>query len=220
MGIDFGRIETGAHSSSLDFSKAQSVTSGQRIDFSKENPGVNNIRVELYWNSDNDGDASILLLDNAHKALRGTVPGSTDPNATRGMVWYRNLSVPGVQHSGDVLTAGDDPSAPEETITVKLNQLERDAERVLVVASTFPNAGTSAAVPFGRLRDCKVMVIDDDTNKVLYVYELDEDYHQFTSVELAEFYKRNGEWRYTSMGNGVGKSAQALSDIATKYGLV
>lgn len=207
----------GSHSRTLDFSKAQEVQAGQRIDFGKENPGVNDVRIELYWDSDHDGDASVLLLDSAHKALKGMTPGATDPNATRGMVWYKNLSVPGVSHSGDVLTSNGDSSAPEETITVKLDQVERAAERVLVVASTY---SSGAPVPFGRLRDCKVMVINNDNNQVLYIFQVSEDHSVHTSVELAEFYRRDGEWRYTSMGNGVGKSSQALSDIAQKYGLV
>lgn len=232
MGIQFDRINTtGAHAASLNFSKAQEVTTGQRIDFSKENPNVTKVRIELYWTGNADGDASVLLLDSNKVALPGVtsaerqVPtgpnGQINPNKTRGMVWYNNESVPGVVHSGDVTEADDDPSSPEETIKVDLAGLEADANEVLVVASTFPDKDDPAQkpVPFGRLRNCRVMVVNDLTNEVLYVYELDEDFSQFTSVELASFYKRNGEWRYTSMGEGVGKSAQALSDIASKYKL-
>jgi len=220
-GINWDRIQnSGEHAQTLDFSKAQAVTAGQRLDFGKDNPDVKNIRVELYWNSDNDGDVSILLLGSDDKALPGRVDPN-NPNSTAGMVWYNNEEVPGVIHSGDVTTAGTDPSEPEETIRIQLDRLDSKAEKVLVVASTFPDEddATERPVPFGKLRDCKVMVIDDDTSKVLYLFELSEDYDAFTSVELANFYKRNGEWRFTSMGTGVGTSPRALSDIAAKYGV-
>lgn len=218
--VDFNRMaNAGAHAQSLDFSKAQAVQTGQKINFSKENPTCKAVRIELYWTGENDGDASVLLLDANRKALTG-LTNPSDPNSTRGMVWYNNLSVNGVQHSGDARTSDNDPSTPEETIRVCLNDIESQAEHVLVVASTFPTqAEPNKAVPFGRFRNCRVLVINDDTNEVIYVYELDEDFSTHSSVELASFYKRNGDWNYTSMGEPVGKSAHALSDIASKYGL-
>lgn len=218
--VDFNRLaNAGAHAQSLDFSKAQSVQTGQKINFSKENPTCNDVRVELYWMGDMDGDASVLLLDSQRQALKG-LTDPTNPNSTRGMVWYNNLSVGGISHSGDARTSDNDPSTPEETIRIQLNKIETQAEHVLVVASTFPDdAAPNVAIPFGRFRDCKVMVINNATNEVLYVYELDQDFSTFSSVELASFYKRNGDWMYTNMGEGVGTSPQALSDIAAKYGL-
>lgn len=218
--VDFNRLSNaGAHAQSLDFSKAKAVQAGQRINFSKENPTCHAVRVELYWTGENDGDASVLLLDANRKALSGLIdPANT--NSTRGMVWYNNLSVTGIQHSGDARSSDNDPSTPEETIKVTLNQVDSEAEHVLVVASTFPvESEPTKAVPFGKFRDCKVMVINDETNEVIYVYELDEDFSTHSSVELASFYKRNGDWNYVSMGEAVGTSAHALSDIASKYGL-
>lgn len=232
MAIQFAQLQNaGAHASTLNFSKAVAVESGQRLDFGKDHPNVRNLRAELYWKGDADGDATVVLLDDNKVALSGVtaaerrnptgINGAIDANKTRGMVWYKSPTVPGVSHSGDVTSADEDDSAPEETIMINLNGLEADANEVVVVASTFPSKDDPAqkAVPFGKLRNCRVLIIDNDTNDVIYVYELDEDFSQFTSVELASFYKRNGEWRYTNMGVGVGKAAQALSDIATKYQL-
>ncbi|MGL4252917.1 MAG: TerD family protein [Fusobacteriaceae bacterium] len=218
--MDFSRLQNaGAHASTLNFSKAQAVQTGQRMNFSKENPTCKQVRVELYWTGENDGDASIVLLGADKKALKGLVD-PTNANSTRGMVWYNNLSVKGVAHSGDARTSDNDPSTPEETINVTLDQLEADVDSLVIVASTYPNpAAPTKAVPFGKFRDCKVMVINNETNEVIYVYELDEDFSTHSSVELASFYKRNGEWMFTSMGEGVGTSPEALSDIATKYGL-
>jgi len=222
MSIDFGKLQNaGEHASSLDFSKAVEIQSGQRIDFSKDNPGVDKLRVELHWDSEHDADASIMILGENQKALVG-LKDANDKNSTKGMVWYNNLTNPGIEPSGDARTSDGDPSSPEEVISVTFSGLYPDANAVVIVASTFPedDKGEGKAVPFGLIHNCRVDIIDDSSNRVLYSYALDEDYSTHTSVELAKFYQRNGEWKLTSMGEGVGTSKQALSDIAKKYGLV
>lgn len=211
MGIQFDKLaNAGGHAATLDFTKAQEVATGERINFSKDNPGVTKIRAELYWESDNDGDVSALVLDADKKALPGAI------------CFFNQTQIPGLSHSGDVRGDTDgDPSTPEETIKLDLSALSEGADSVLFVASTHPakDDPDQKAVPFGRLRDCRVLIINDDTNEVLYGYELDEDFSTFTSVELCSFYLKSGDWRMTNMGEGVGKSAQALTDIAAKYGL-
>jgi len=204
MAIDFTKLENaGGHASTLDFSKAQAVETGERINFTKSNPGVNKLRLELYWESDHDGDAAAVLLGEDGNAIEG------------GIVFYNQLELPGVTHSGDVRGDVDgDASTPEETITVDLGALDSFVDSVLFIASTHSE---DKPVAFGKLRDCRVLVINDETNEVLYGYELDEDFSTFTSVELSKFYRKDGEWRMTNLAEGVGKSAVALTDIASKY---
>lgn len=209
MAIEFNKLAAaGGHASTLNFSKAVEVTAGERINFSKDNPGVNNLRVELYWESDHDGDVAAVLLNANKKALPS------------GIVFYNQTELPGVTHSGDVTGDTDgDPSTPEETMIVDFLKLDPSVDSVLFVASTYPSKSDAdkKPVPFGKLRDCRVLVINNETNDVLYGYELDEDFSTFTSVELCSFYKKDGEFRMTNMGEGVGKSAEALTDIAAKY---
>lgn len=221
--MDFTKLaNAGGHASTLDFTKAQEVTAGERIDFTKANPDVKVIRAELYWESDNDGDVSAVVLDANKKALPGAI------------CFYGNPAIPGLSHSGDVTGDTDgDPSTPEETIRLVLAELADGADSVLFIASTYPSTNPYfdedgnqiiddsplVPVPFGKLRDCRVLIINDETSEVLYGYELDEDFSTFTSVELCSFYKKDGGWRMTNMGEGVGKSAKALEDVAAKYGL-
>ena len=209
MAINFDKLSTaGGHAATLNFTKAVEVSTGERINFTKEHPTVTAIRAELYWESDNDGDVSAVLLGANKKAI------------PMGIVFYDQKTLPGVTHSGDVKGDTDgDPSTPEETIVVKLNELGAEVDSVLFVASTYPSKDDpeQKAVPFGRLRDCRVLIINDATGEVLYAYEVAEDYSTFTSVELCSFYKKDGEFRMVSMGEGVGKGAKALEDIAAKY---
>lgn len=228
MGIGFDQLQqTGAHSQSLNFGKAVEVQTGQSLNFSKDNPGVTNLRVELYWESDHDGDAAVVIADSNGKALQGLLPPHLQDQAqrnankfyqpTRGLLWYNNLAVPGITHSGDVLTSNNDESLPEETVKINLAGLEAGAEEVVIVAST--HSKTSQPIPFAELKNCKVLVINDNTNEVIYVYHMSRQFREFSSVELANFFRVNGEWQFTSMGAGVGNSPEALGDIARKYGL-
>ncbi|CAL9963799.1 hypothetical protein VPHD148_0081 [Vibrio phage D148] len=228
MSINFNELQNaGAHTASLNFGKAVEVQSGQSLNFSKDNPGVTNLRVELYWESDHDGDAAVVIADSNGKALQGLLPthlqdpaqkaANTLYQPTRGLIWYNNLAVPGISHSGDVLTSNNDESLPEETVKINLAGLEAGAEEVVIVAST--HSKTQQAIPFAELRNCKVLVINDNTNEVIYVYHMSRQFREFSSVELANFFRVNGEWQFTSMGAGVGNAPEALGDIARKYGL-
>lgn len=207
--MNFDKLaNAGGHASTLNFTKAVEVTAGERIDFTKTNPSVKRVRAEIYWESDNDGDISAVLLNAQKTAI------------ARGIVYYDQPELPGVTHSGDVTGDTDgDPSTPEETMVLTLDGLTSDVDSVLFVASTYPakDDPEQKPVPFGRLRDCRVLIIDDETNEVLYGYEVDEDFSTFTSVELCSFYRKDGGFRMTNMGEGVGKSAIALNDIAAKY---
>lgn len=211
MAISFDKLATaGSHASTLDFSKATEVAAGQRINFSKENPGVSKVRVELYWESDKDGDVAAVLLGADKRALPEMI------------CFYNKPNLPGVTHSGDCRGGVDgDPSTPEETIIIDLNAVDASADSILIVAGTHPkeDEDQTKPVPFGLLRDCRALIINDDTGEVLYGFELDEDFSTFTSVELASFYRKDSDWRYTNMAEGVGTGVVALEDIARKYGL-
>lgn len=227
MAMQLNRLTQGEHTNSLNFSKAVEVQTGQSLNFSKDNPGVQNLRAELYWQSEHDGDAAVVIADKNSKALQGMLPAHQQDQAQRssnnnyqptaGLIWYNNLAVPGVRHSGDALTSNGDESLPEETVHIKLNELDPNAAEIVVVASTFSK--TNAPIPFSELSDCRVLIINDDTNEVIYVYHMSRQFRDFSSVELASFFKVNNEWNFTSMGAGVGNSPQALGDIAKKYGL-
>lgn len=228
MSLAFQDLQNaGAHTQSLDFSKAIEVQTGQSLNFSKDNPGVNRLRVELYWDSEHDGDAAVVIADANGKALQGLLNPAQHDQAqksanknyqpTRGLIWYNNLSVPGISHSGDALTSNGDESLPEETINIDISRLEQDAEEIVIVASTFSK--TSQVIPFAELKKCRVLVINADTDEVIYVYHMSRQFRDFSSVELANFFSVDGEIQFTSMGAGVGNSPQALSDIARKYGL-
>lgn len=226
MGIAFP-TNNSAHLQSLNFSKAQEIQDGATLNFSKANPGVSKIRVELYWESDHDGDAAVVVTDASGKGLPGLLPPHLQDPAqraaneyyqpTRGLLWYNNLALPGITHSGDVLTSNNDPGAPEETIKIDLNGLEADAEEIVIVAST--HSKTATAIPFSELTNCKALIINDLNNEVLYSYSMNRVYRDFSSVELTRFFKENGEWSLVSLGQGVGNSPEALQDIAVKYKL-
>ncbi len=211
MNFDQAAAVTTGHAATLNFDKAVKISSGERVNFEKSNPGVKKLRIELYWESTNDGDVTALYLDDAKQSI------------PKGVAYGRGTTVvPGLTHSGDVTSSGDkDPTAPEETIKVDLDAFMSGAGSLLVIASTHYSLDdpSKTPVPFGKLRDCRLLVINDENNEVLYSYELDEDFSTFTSVEMLSIYPRNGEFRLTSMGEGVGTGPVGLNNIAEKYNI-
>jgi tellurium resistance protein TerD len=57
-------------------------------------------------------------------------------------------------------------------------------------------------------------VINQLTNEETVKYELDEDFSIETAVEFGRIYKRNEEWRFEAVGNGM---KGGLQDFLTKY---
>lgn len=238
MSLNFDRQQaiiaanpTGAMSQ-LNFSKCQDVAAGGRLNFSKEfGAGIINANLEaqLYWESAHDGDLTALVLGQNKKALPGLLAqadqkGRFNPKAeyqpTRGMVWFANYDVPGISHSGDVQTSDDgDNSKPEETMKIKLAELDGEAAEAVIVGSTHVEPASSTPIPFGRLRDAFLLVVNMDTNEVLCKVDLSEDFYDFTSVEIGSFYKKAEDFMFKSIQEGVSKATIGLQDIAVKYGL-
>ncbi len=224
------------HASSLNFDKVQDIEVGTVINFGKEHPAVTKLRTELYWNGEADGDISMIISAANGKAIPGVIPGvlikpgatlngrphpdvgKQDPNATKGMIWYNNLQVPGVVHSGDVQYGQGDDSAPEEVITTTFAELDASAQGVMGILTTFPDKSTpTIPVPLSNLANCKVLVIDDVTNDVLYRHQVPTNVGAHTSMEIFKYSLDSGLWVYEALNTVVGKSAQALADIHAKH---
>ena len=59
-----------------------------------------------------------------------------------------------------------------------------------------------------------IRVVNQLTNEETVKYELDEDFSIETAVEFGRIYKRNDEWKFEAVGNGL---KGGLQDFLTKY---
>ena len=148
-----------------------------------------------------DLDASAFILGENKKIL-----------SERHFIFYNNLKSPNeaVVHTGDNRTGegeGDD-----EQIIVDLSKIEENATEICIVITI--HEAEERGQNFGQVRNSFIRIFNTDTNEELLKYELEEDFSIETAVEFGRIYKRNGEWKFESVGMGM---KGGLQDYLDKY---
>jgi tellurium resistance protein TerD len=148
-----------------------------------------------------DLDASVFVLGENGKLL-------SDAH----FVLYNNLKSPNdaVVHTGDNLTGDGD--GDDEQVIVDLSKIENNATEICVVV-TIHDADVRKQ-NFGQVRNSFIRIVDTTTNSDIVKYELDEDFSIETAVEFGRIYKRNNEWKFEAVGNGM---KGGLQDFLNKY---
>jgi len=163
--------------------------------------------VGLGWDSNSsstgeafDLDASVFLVGANGKVI-----------SDNHFVYYNNLKSPddAVIHTGDNLTGDGD--GDDEKIQVDLSKISADVNEICFVV-TIHHAETRRQ-NFGQVRNSFIRVIDQ-SNTELVKYELDEDFSIETAVEFGRIYKRNNEWKFEAVGQGM---KGGLQDYLNKY---
>jgi tellurium resistance protein TerD len=148
-----------------------------------------------------DLDASVFVLGENGKLL-------SDSH----FVFYNNLKSPNeaVVHTGDNLTGDGD--GDDEQVVVDLSKIESNAAEICVVVTI--HDADDRKQNFGQVRNSFIRIVDSNTNSDIVKYELDEDFSIETAVEFGRIYKRNNEWKFEAVGNGM---KGGLQDFLNKY---
>lgn len=191
-----------------------SLDKGGRVSLSKGSPGLTRIRVGLGWDeratdgAEYDLDASMFLLDG---------DGKCSPDAN--FVFYGNLAPAhlkgAVEHTGDNLTGGGD--GDDEVIKINLAELRSVAPQVekLDVVVTIHDA-EKLGQNFGQVQNAFVRVVNDDNDQEIVRYDLAEDYSVETALIFGSIYWKDGEWRFTAVGQGY---QGGLAAACKQYGI-
>jgi tellurium resistance protein TerD len=186
----------------------QKMGAGERINLSKAHGGLKKLKIGLSWDVkegvEADLDASLLVMGDNEKMLKDD-----------SIVFYNKLELynKAIEHSGD--ERGGEKEGDDETITIDLSKLPADVKIMLAVITIYGKEGSS--VTFGRVKNASVRLYNAETNQALYEFDLSEDASRGTAVEMARIYLRDGQWRFTTMGDIVGTSPNGLVDIINKY---
>lgn len=150
---------------------------------------------------DFDLDASVFILGENRKLL-----------SDQHFVFYNNLKSPNdaVVHTGDNLTGEGD--GDDEQLLVDLSKIDSNASEICIVVTI--HDAEQRKQNFGQVRNSFVRIADSVTDEDLLKYELDEDFSIETAVEFGRIYKRNGEWKFEAVGNGL---KGGLQDFLNKY---
>ena len=134
-----------------------------------------------------DLDLSVGLFD-ANKNLKGTV-------------YFGNLSASGIKHSGDD-TVGDidgDDGLDNEVITINLNSIPADIDQVVFVLNSY-QGHDFATIPFASIRLYEGTPNRVDDIAATFNIASDPKFSGYVSMVLGKIYRRNGEWKFSAIG--------------------
>lgn len=190
---------------------AVSLNKGGRISLSKENPGLKKILVGLGWDAratdgaDYDLDASAFILSPGDKV-----------RTEEDFIFYNNLvgAKGAVEHQGDNRTG--DGEGDDEVIKMDLAQLDTQADIGKISMVVTIHEADAKGQNFGQIENAYIRVVNEETGKEIVRFDLTEDYSIETAMIFGEIYKKDGEWRFSAVGQGF---AGGLAAVCKRYGI-
>ena len=187
---------------------AISLQKGQRVSLEKVAPGLVAGFVGLGWDvnptdtgTDFDLDVSLFLLGASEKLV-----------SEKHFIFYNNLTSPDPDESiklmGDNRTGAGE--GDDEGIIIDFRKVPQDIQKMVVTVTIYE--GDKRAQNFGQVSNAYVRVVNVETKEEVLRYDLDEDFSIETAIIMAEFYRKDAEWRVNAVGSGYQGGLQALLD--------
>lgn len=173
----------------------------------RQNVSAGKFTVGLGWDSNTNSNGESYDIDGSVFILGANGKLISDSH----FVFYNNLKSPdgGVAHQGDNLTGAGD--GDDEQIVIDTSKLGSEVAEIAFVVTIHKAAEKKQN--FGQIRNSFIRIIDAGTTELMK-YELDEDFSIETAVQFGRLYKKNDEWRFEAIGNGM---KGGLQDYLTKY---
>ena len=187
---------------------AISLQKGQRVSLEKVAPGISAALIGLGWDvnvtdtgAEFDLDVSLFLLGANEKLL-----------SEKHFIFYNNLISPdpdkSVQLMGDNRT-GEGEGDDEATI-VDFRKIPPEVQKMVVTVTIYD--AEKRGQNFGQVNNAYVRLVNIETKEEVLRYDLGEDFSIETAIIMAEFYRKDGEWRVNAVGSGYQGGLQALLD--------
>lgn len=133
---------------------------------------------------------------------------------------WRKYTLP-VSKDGSVIGSWDDPGSGDddnagETMHVVLDNVNEDVCEIIFCVSIFqnPDNGPVDIQTFEKVNNAKIEIKDEETDRVLCSYNLNEKFIGKTAVEVARLSKNDDdEWEFVALGDGHDGGLQTLIDI-------
>ena len=194
------------------------IEAGERFLLNKS-LGLDEIRVELTWNSGGDLDTQAWLLnsdglivnDAAFVFYNSENRTEAFDRAKHGnKANYLKLTRP-MSADGAVLGAKDELKGGIETINITLSKIDSSVEEVVISATSYNG------VSFGLVQNAKITIFDENSNEPLCSYELNSNYQTEDACVAGRFIIDNntGDWEFEALGNGYNGGLQTLVDMYT-----
>jgi tellurium resistance protein TerD len=174
------------------------LVKGQKVDLTKSNPGLQKIAVGLSWDLQDgvtfDLDAFAIPVNAAGKMHSHILYfGSAKDAAGK-----PSLLGGALHHSGDNLTGAGD--GDDEIITVDVSTLPADCDKVVFGINIY---NAKAGQNFGQVKAAFARVFDATApTESILKYDLNEDFSSKTAIIVGEIYRKDGEWKFSAIGEG------------------
>ena len=198
---------------------------GQKIDLTKGSGGLKRVMVGLGWDEAQQqgggflkgllGGGKTQTIDCDASAILCGEDGKVVSNEVRQCcVYFGNLrhSSGAIIHQGDNLTGAGE--GDDEQIMVDLSKIPSEIGKIVFVVNIYD--ARSKNQHFGMIRNAFIRLVNMDNNTEICRYNLSEDYSGMTGLVVGEIYRRNGEWKFNAVGQGV-KEASRLDSLIRLY---
>jgi len=199
---------------------AINLSKGQKINLKKENgSALTSFCIGANWGAI---EAKGFFGGKKKKAVDLDLSAGTfDNNKTLvDVIYFGNLNTAGIAHSGDDTTGdidGDD-GLDNEVIQINLSQIPANIDNVVFVLNSFQGQDF-ATIPFASIRLYEGT--PDRVNNIVATYNVasDAQFSGFVSMILGKLYRRNGEWKFSAIGEPTRdkKLEQTLQTVQAKY---
>lgn len=179
---------------------------GANVELTREIPDLTGLVLGVSWDA---GGESVL----DENLVTATILCGADGRALSGehFVFFNQLGSPDLSVQQLEQALGGD----QDQVEIHLAAVPGEVERIIVVL--YLNEGTSRKRTLGRLRSCRLRVLNLDGNAELVC---SEDFAPLLSTEtaitLGEVYRHRGGWKFKVLGQGY---SSGLVGIATDYGI-
>lgn len=120
------------------------------------------------------------------------------------LVYYGNKEHPSgcVIHHGDNLTGEDIPNSDDENISVYLNKVPSDKDRLVFVLNIYDCVNRRQT--FGGIKNLYIRLYDPDSKNALIEYKVLGNFSRDTALTIGMAYKKDGAWMFKAIGKGSG----------------
>jgi len=147
--------------------------------------------------------------------------GMFDANKnTADVIYFGKLEASGIKHSGDDRTGdvdGDD-GLDNEVVQINLNQVPANVEQLVFILNSFQGQDF-ATIPFASIRLYEGT--PENVNDIVATYNIasDAQYSGSVSMILGKLYRRNGEWKFSAIGEPTkdAKLEDTIKTIEARY---
>lgn len=170
---------------------------GQKTSLSKLSPNIDNIEIELGWqaNSSLDINAEAFLLNAQEKII-----------SDEWFVFYNQEISP---DKSVKLQARSNQN--KERFNISLSKVNPIINKIVFVLTI--DEALEKNQNFSQISNAYIEVKDCQTNTKLIRFDLTEYYSQVISMMVGEIYKKNNEWRFNPVGNGIGEDLLGLCNF-------